>query len=155
LTERNRLALATIDDSENCRSSTAKLGAVPHGIRSIIPVTGGDFEGPRLRGEVLSGGGDWLLLRDDGVVELDLRVTLETDDHALDPHDVSRAAPWPARCHRRARPWRSDRSRALLFSNAPRFETSTERYAYLNRIITVGVGEVRPDGAIHTIDEIL
>src|SRR5256885_16207960 len=30
-----------------------KLGAVPHGIRSIIPVTGGDFEGPRLRGEVL------------------------------------------------------------------------------------------------------
>src|ERR1700752_2022182 len=60
-----------------------KLGAVPHGIRSVIPVTGGDFEGPRLRGRVLPGGGDWLLLRPDGVLELDLRVTLETDDHAL------------------------------------------------------------------------
>ena len=59
------------------------LGPMPHGIRRIVPVTGGDFEGPRLRGEVLPGGGDWLLLRADGVLELDLRITLETDDHAL------------------------------------------------------------------------
>src|SRR6185295_15517291 len=39
-----------------------KFGAVPYGVRSFVPVTGGDFEGPRLRGKVLSGGGDWLLL---------------------------------------------------------------------------------------------
>src|SRR2546425_11126593 len=64
-------------------SPPQKLGTVPHGIRSIVPVTGGDFEGPRLRGKVLPGGGDWLLLRPDGVLELDLRITLETDDHAL------------------------------------------------------------------------
>src|SRR4029077_9370771 len=60
-----------------------ELGTVPHGIRSIVPVTGGDFEGPRLRGKVLPGGDDWLLLRPDGVLELDLRITLETDDGAL------------------------------------------------------------------------
>src|SRR5437870_13061064 len=60
-----------------------KLGTVPHGIRSIVPVTGGDFEAPRLRGTALPGGGDWLLLRSDGVLELDLRSTLEPDDHAL------------------------------------------------------------------------
>ena len=47
-----------------------QLGTVPHGIRSIVPVTGGSFEGPRLRGKVLPGGGDWLLLRPDGVLEL-------------------------------------------------------------------------------------
>src|SRR5437660_12760735 len=64
-------------------SPSQKLGAVPHGIRSIIPVTGGDFEGPRLRGKVMPGGGDWLLLRSDAVLELDLRITLETDDRAL------------------------------------------------------------------------
>src|SRR5438874_7320105 len=132
-----------------------RLGTVPHGIRSVVPVIGGDFEGPRLRGKVLPGGGDWLLLRSDGVLELDLRITLETDDHALiymtfqgvrhGPPDVIAAlgrgeAVDPAHYY---------------FRTLPRFETSTERYAYLNRIITVGVGEVRPDGAIHTIDEIL
>src|SRR5689334_25341486 len=60
-----------------------KIGAVPHGTRVTAPIASGHFEGPRLRGKVLPGGGDWLLLRSDGVLELDLRITLETDDHAL------------------------------------------------------------------------
>src|SRR2546426_5903379 len=60
-----------------------KLGAVPHGTRVIVPIASGTFEGPRLRGRVLPGGGDWTLLRSDAVLELDLRITLETDDGAL------------------------------------------------------------------------
>jgi hypothetical protein len=132
-----------------------KLGTVPHGIRSIVPVTGGDFEGPRLRGKILPGGGDWLLLRSDGVLELDLRITLETDDHALiymtflglrhGPPDAIAAL---------GRGEVVDPAR-YYFRTLPRFETSMETYAFLNRIVTVGVGEARPDGAVHRIDEIL
>jgi len=132
-----------------------KLGTVPHGIRSIVPVTGGGFEGPRLRGKVLPGGGDWLLVRSDGVLELDLRITLETDDQALiymtfqglrhGPPDVIAAL---------GRGEVVDPAR-YYFRTLPRFETSTETYAYLNRVITVGVGEARPDGAIHKIYEVL
>ena len=60
------------------------IGAVPLGIRRTAVMTGGDFEGPRLRGSVLpDGSADWLLLRADGVLELDLRATLRTDDGAL------------------------------------------------------------------------
>ena len=60
------------------------IGVVPHGTRRTAPLSGGDFEGPRLRGTVLPGGSaDWLLLRGDGVLELDLRATLRTDDGAL------------------------------------------------------------------------
>jgi hypothetical protein len=132
-----------------------KLGTVPHGVRIIVPVTGGDFDGPRLRGRILPGGGDWLLLRSDDVLELDLRITLQTDDHALiymtfqglrhGPPDVIAAlgrgeAVDPA---------------SYYFRTVPRFETSAEKYAFLNRIIAVGVGETRPDGAVHKIDEIL
>jgi len=131
------------------------LGTVPHGIRIIVPVTGGDFDGPRLRGRILPGGGDWLLLRPDGVLELDLRITLETDDHALiyttfqglrhGPPDVIAAlgrgeAVDPA---------------SYYFRTLAGFETSAEKYAFMNRIIAVGVGETRPDGAVHRIDEIL
>src|SRR5258706_1569056 len=60
-----------------------KIGAVPLGTRVTAPIARGHFDGPRLRGKVLPGGGDWTLLRGDGVLELDLRVTLETDDGAL------------------------------------------------------------------------
>jgi len=60
------------------------IGTVPLGTRRAVPLTGGTFEGPRLRGAVVSGGSaDWLLLRADGVLEMDLRVTLQTDDGAL------------------------------------------------------------------------
>jgi hypothetical protein len=44
---------------------------------------------------------------------------------------------------------------SYYFRTVPRFETSTQKYAFLNRIIAVGVGETRPDGAVHRIDEIL
>jgi hypothetical protein len=132
-----------------------KLGTVPHGSRIIVPVTGGDFEGPRLRGKILPGGGDWLLLRADGVLELDLRITLETDDHALiymtfqglrhGPPDAIAAL---------GRGEVVDPAR-YYFRTVPRFETSAETYGFLNRIMTVGFGETRPDGAVHRIDEVL
>ena len=131
------------------------FGPVPHGNRTFVPVSGGDFEGTRLRGRVLAGGGDWLLLRSDGVLELDLRITLETDDHALiymtfqglrhGPPDAIAAL---------GRGEVVDPAR-YYFRTMPRFETSAERYTFLNRIITVGRGEARPDGATHRIEEIL
>ena len=132
-----------------------RLGRVPHGTRSIVPVTGGDFEGPRLRGKVLPGGGDWLLLRSDDVLELDLRITLETDDHALiymtfqglrhGPPDVFAAL---------GRGEVVDPA-SYYFRTLPRFETSADHYAFLNRIMTVGIGEIRPGRAVHRIDEVL
>ena len=130
-------------------------GTVPHGIRSIVPVTGGDFEGPRLRGKVLPGGGDWLLLRSDGVLELDLRVTLETDDHALIYMTFQGLRHGPPDAIAALGRGEVVDPATYYFRTLPRFETSAEKYAFLNRIITVGVGETRADGAVHTIDEIL
>ena len=132
-----------------------KIGAIPHGTRLIVPVTGGDFEGPRLRGKVMPGGGDWLLLRSDAVLELDLRITLETDDRALIHMSFQGLRHGPADVI--AALGRSEvvDPTSYYFRTVPRFETSVEKYAFLNRIITVGVGETRPDGAVHRIEEIL
>src|SRR3979411_1724088 len=132
-----------------------KLGTVPHGIRSIVPVTGGDFEGPRLRGKGRAGGVDWLLLRPDGVLELDLRITLETDDHALIYMTFQGLRHGPADAITALGRGEIVDPARYYFRTVPRFETSTDKYSFLNRIITVGVGEPRPDGAIHRIDEIL
>ena len=59
------------------------IGPGPHGKGLTFPIIGGSFEGDRVRGKVLPGGDDWAVERADGVIELDLRVTLETDDGAL------------------------------------------------------------------------
>ena len=132
-----------------------KLGAVPQGTRVIAAIAGGTFEGPRLRGKVLPGGGDWTILRSDGVLELDLRITLETDDGALigmssfglrhGPADVLAALS-------RGEP--VDPSK-YYFRTAPRFETSAPQYAFLNRVIAIASGDRRAGGPIYLIEEIL
>ena len=132
-----------------------RLGTVAHGTRSFVPVTGGDFEGPQLRGKVLPGGGDWLLLRSDGVLELDLRITLETDDHALIYMTFQGMRHGPPDAIAALGRGEAVNPSSYYFRTFSRFETSTDRYAFLNRMITVGMGEARPDGAVHRIDEIL
>ena len=116
-----------------------EIGSTPHGTLSIFPVTGGTFEGERLRGKVLAGGGDWVVAETDGTFDLDLRVTLETDDGAL--------------IHMTFTGVRDDANHYLR--TLPRFETAAPKYAFLNRLLAVGVGEIRPDGPVHTIEEIL
>jgi hypothetical protein len=63
-----------------------EVGRVPGGVRRVIPITGGWFEGTgkfEIRGEILPGGADWNLQRDDGVFEAWARYLLRTDDGAL------------------------------------------------------------------------
>jgi len=59
------------------------LGKSKHGLRRIVPITGGTFEGPNIRGEVVPGGEDWQLIRPDGDRELYARYLLRTHDGHL------------------------------------------------------------------------
>jgi len=120
-------------------SPTEDVGATPYGTLSIFPVIGGSFEGDRLRGKVLAGGGDWVSGRADNALELDLRVTLETDDGALIYMTLTGL--------------RDDAHQ--YFRTLPRFETAAPKYAFLNRLLAVGIGEIRADGPVHIIEEIL
>jgi hypothetical protein len=136
-------------------SGAQKIGSVPHGTRVTAPVPSGHFEGPRLRGKVLPGGGDWTLLRADGVLELDLRLTLETDDGAL-IHMASfglRHGP-PEVLAALSRGEAVDPA-SYYFRTTPRFETAHPKYAFLNRLLAVAGGDRRAGGPIYTIDEIL
>ncbi len=56
------------------------VGESKRGVRRVIPITGGTFSGPKIKGEVLSGGEDWQLVRPDGDTELNARYLLKTDD---------------------------------------------------------------------------
>jgi hypothetical protein len=57
------------------------LGETPYGTRRVARVEGGSFDGPKLRGMVLPGGGGWMLLRHDGVLDIEMRIVLATEDH--------------------------------------------------------------------------
>ena len=58
-------------------------GTTAYGKRNIIPITGGTFEGPNIRGEVMPGGWDWQLQRADGCSDVRADYMLRTDDGAV------------------------------------------------------------------------
>jgi hypothetical protein len=119
------------------------IGSGPYGRRSIHTISGGTFEGPRMMGTVLAGGGDWLL-SSPGHNELDVRLTLKVSDGALiymSYRGVLKVDPQEA-----ARAMAGDDLGvdAYYFRTTPRFETGHESYAWLNSLITVAYGYFGP-----------
>jgi hypothetical protein len=131
------------------------IGPVPHGTRRTAPLAGGTFEGQRLRGMILPGSADWQLLRSDGVLEMDLRFTLRTDDGALISMTSSGLRHGPPEIIAALGRGETVDPSAYYFRTMPRFETAHPTYSFLNRLIAVASGDRRPDGPIYTIHEVL
>jgi hypothetical protein len=108
------------------------VGETPLGRRNIIPITGGTFEGPEIKGTIVPGGWDWQLTRSDGCTEIEADYMIRTDDGVvinvinvgvLCPPTGGRAS--PVRTH-------------------PRFEAPKGKYEWLNR--TTFIGTLEPGG---------
>ena len=113
------------------------VGAGCAGTRRIVEVASIVVKGDRLSGEMVgAASADWILLGPEGTATIDARVTLRTDDGAIIftqyngkmAADLSRGMTLPATGY-----------------VAPRFETSDQRYAWLNRIQAVGKGTINED----------
>ena len=127
------------------------VGAGPFGHRMIARVTGGRVQGPRVNGEVLPGGGDWALIDGRNTLRLDARITLKTDDGALifasyrgvitpiDPATVARAIAGTLE------------PGELYYRTTPSFETGDERYAWLNTVVAVAVGNISTAGVSYDV----
>lgn len=109
-----------------------EVGATAHGRRVVIPITGGTFEGPAMRGEVLAGGADYQLV--DGMrqrAELEAIYNIRTDD-GVNIHVRNCGIS----C------WKPD---GLYFRTAPRFEAPQDSpYAWLNEAIFVCTPQAMP-----------
>ena len=131
------------------------LGATPLGDRRNVTVTGGQFDGPKLRGTVLPGGSDWILARPDGVLQLDVRATLQTHDGALINMTYGGYRHGPAAVIERLNRGESVDPAEYYFRTAPFFETSAEKYAWLNKIVAIGTGHRLPAGPIYHVYQVL
>jgi hypothetical protein len=114
------------------------------GNRSIIAVTGGTFEGPKLKGRVMSPGADWPVTAGDGLRILDVRTVLMTDDEQR-IYCSYRGVVYTPAAGQGERYWRI----------TPAFETASEKYAWLNRIVAVGVSYTVPQRVSYRIFQIL
>lgn len=127
------------------------LGQTPFGQRLIARVTGGTVEGPRLNGKVHDGGGDWLLGRADGALQLDVRLTIEADDGGLIYVTYRGVRHGPAEVMTRLGAGEAVDPSEYYFRMAPFFETASEKHGWLNRIVAVGTGHRLPTGPVYEV----
>lgn len=132
------------------------FGVTPLGLRRIVPVTGGSFKGERLSGIVMpTAAADWILVRPDGSMHLDVRLILKTDDDEMiymNYHGIRHSSPEVAK--RIANKELVDPSE-YYFRSAPIFETGAKKYAWINNIISVAVGTRVPTEVRYNVFEIL
>ncbi len=134
----------------NLNGPTRNTGAGPFGTRGLAVLTGGSFEGPRLKGTVWAGVGDWWLRGPDGVARLDVRITFETDDGALiygQYYGVNR----PEAGRPAAQPGETSEYGDAYFMTSPRFETGDDRYARLNSLVCVAEGKRTEQGVAYRV----
>ena len=115
------------------------FGPTVEGHRRIIPITGGTVRGPRIRGEILSGGADWNLTRSDGAGSVEAAYYLKTDDGVLVRivnKGVGAGAP-PA-------PAKATGERFFMFTH-PSFEAPIGKYDWMNRSMFIGTLGARQD----------
>ena len=120
-------------------------GIGPFGTRGLAVVTGGSFEGPRLKGTLWAGVADWWLRGPDEVLRLDVRATFETDDGALiyvQYYGVNR----PVAGRPAAQPGETSEYGDRYFMTSPRFETGDDRYTWLNGLVCVAEGKRTEQG---------
>ena len=131
------------------------LGATPAGKRYIAYVTGGTFEGPKIMGRALPGGGDWVVVRPDRVFQLDVRLTLQTDDGALIYTTYRGARHGSREVMSKIAAGEPVDAGDYYFRTTPYFETGSDSYAWLNGIVSVGIGQDIPGGVIYRVHRIL
>jgi len=127
------------------------IGQTPMGVRQIFPVKGGTFEGPRMTGEVLPGGGDWATMRPDGAVELDVRATLKTHDGSMIYAYYSGIISDAMKTAVRVFGGEDVPLSEYYFYTNPMFQTGADKYAWLNQTVALGRGRVVPGGVEYRV----
>jgi hypothetical protein len=128
------------------------LGEISAGHRRIVPLTGGTFSGPELRGTLLPGASaDWQIILSDGTTFGDVRYTLETEGGDLlyvQSQGVRHGN--PDVLERLGRGEDVDAAE-YTFRTSAKIETGAANLEWLNKGIFISVGGRQPGGVLYDV----
>jgi uncharacterized protein DUF3237 len=130
-------------------------GPTPGGERRFFVVTGGRFEGARLKGDILNGGSDAIWVQASGRTLLDVRLMLRTDDGAAIYLQYRGVRNGPEAVMRRLAAGQPVDPAEYYFRTVILFETGDPRYDWLNDLVAVAVGHRQPSGPIYRVFAVL
>src|SRR5438128_1816525 len=147
----------TVAPSFNCRGAASRALSISADdcANAAAEIAVGRFEGERLRGKIITGGSDWQSLRSDGAITINVRLVMQTDDGALIGMTYLGMRHGPKEVMDRLARGENVSPSEYYMRVTPYFETASEKYGWLNRIVCVGYGHRMSGGAFYQVFEIL
>lgn len=124
------------------------LGEGPYGERRYVPIIGGMVEGGALAGEVLSGGVDWQIQRQDGTLDIKAQYVIRTDQGALIEVESKGYRHGPVEVMARLAKGQPVSPEDYYFRTAMTFQTGDPSWAYLNSVLAIGKAMREPSAAV-------
>jgi len=127
--------------AEGLLAAPIQIGNTYEGQRRIIPILGGTFEGPDMRGSfVSSGAADWQFTRPDGVTQVEATYAIQTDDGVVIQVDNFGLRHGPQEVMQRLAAGEEVDPDTYYFRTNPRFKAPEGKYAWLNKAMFIGTG---------------
>ena len=144
-------SLELLYTSEFELGAAVDAGLSARGLRRVVPIIGGRFEGPRLSGTVLPGGADWQVVRMDGVVEVEAHYVMQVESGAKFVVKNTGILKAPGAVLGALAVGDVPEPGSYYFRTRTFFEAGDEELAWLNRTIAIGVAEIGRDRVVVTV----
>jgi hypothetical protein len=134
--------------------SVTSVGDIGHGVRRIIPITGGEVHG-EINGKVCPFGADFQIIRPNELIELEAKYAFETDDGAVVYVENRGVRFGPVELLQRLKRGEPVDPQLIYFRTVPRFETGAAKYRWLMESLFVGSAARHADRVVIDVHQVL
>jgi hypothetical protein len=140
---------------------TVAIGAVTtagetgHGVRRIIPITGGTVKGEGINGKICAFGADFQVIRPNELIELEAKYAFETDDGAVIYVENKGLRFGPVDLLQKLKRGEPVDPKLIYFRTVPKFETGHEKYRWLMENLFIGSAARHADRVIIDVHQVL
>ena len=130
-------------------------GDIGHGVRRIIPITGGEVRGEKVNGKVLPFGADFQIIRPNELIDLEAKYAFETDDGAVVYVENKGIRFGPVDLLQKLKRGEPVDPNLIYFRTVPKFETGAEKYRWLMEHLFIGSAARHPDRVVIDVHQVL
>jgi hypothetical protein len=140
---------------------TARIGGVTsagdigHGVRRIVPITGGEVRGEKVNGKVCAFGADFQMIRPNELIELEAKYAFETDDGAVVYVENKGLRFGPIELLQQLKRGEPVDPGLIYFRTVPKFETGSAKYRWLMENLFIGSAARHADRVVIDVHQVL
>ena len=153
--------MAPVLETKYVFTITAEIGGVTsagdigHGVRRIIPITGGEVRGEGVNGKVCAFGADFQIIRPNELIELEAKYAFETDDGAIVYVENRGIRFGPLDLLQKLKRGEPVDPKLIYFRTIPKFETGHDKYRWLMERIFIGSAARHADRVVIDVHQVL